>query len=193
MLARTPALTVETEKPRLIAQNSRPYARTRSLGWSRSATVAWTAGRNRSPIRPTTKAATQIVSIERAEPSRISAAAVPKKPISIVRRRPARSESQPPTNWETTEPAPTAAATAPAVPADKWRSWVRYSTRKGCTKLPSRFTNWQTQRAQKALGRGGASVRAFMAPLSSPRGRLSNIRRRTNRRSQRCRGVTVLG
>ncbi len=124
-LARTPALTVETEKPRLIAQKSSPYARTRSLGWSRSATVACTAGRNMSPIRPTTKAAIQIVPIERAEPSRISAAAVPRNPISIVRRRPNRSAIQPPTSCEMTEPAPTAAATAPAVPADRWRSWVR--------------------------------------------------------------------
>jgi hypothetical protein len=119
MLASTPALTVETEKPRLIAQNSSPYARTRSRGWSKSATVAWTAGRKRSPIRPTTNAAAQIIHIERAEPSRISAAAVPKNPISIVRRRPNRSESQPPTSCDTTEPAPTAAATAPAVPAER--------------------------------------------------------------------------
>jgi hypothetical protein len=94
--ARTPALTVETEKPRLIAQNRRPYARTRSVGCNRSATVACTAGRNRSPSSPTRNALTQISAMSRAEPSRIRAAPVPKKQISIVSRRPTRSARKPP-------------------------------------------------------------------------------------------------
>ncbi len=96
-LTKTPAVTVATENPRLAAQKSNPKARIRCPG-GRSATAADPAGRNRSAINPTPTAAAQIAGMVSADPSKISAMAVPRNPISMVWRRPIRSPSQPPSS-----------------------------------------------------------------------------------------------
>jgi hypothetical protein len=150
-LAKTPAVTVATEKPRLAAQKSNPNARTRCCA-GRSATAADPAGRNSSIVSPTATAAAQISGIESAEPSAASATAAPTNPTSIVLRQPIRSPSQPPSNWDPMSPTPRAAITAPAVAGERCCACVRYSTRNDRTTPPARPTNCVAASAQTSRG-----------------------------------------
>ncbi len=86
----------------------------RSSGRTRSAIIAWTAGREALLAMPTRKATPAMATGWYTKPSRATDTAVEDWATSSVGRRPSRSVITPAPSEDTTPPSPCSAATRPA-------------------------------------------------------------------------------
>src|SRR4051794_27704427 len=109
-----------------------------------------------SMARPVSAAVAPIAHTGREAPRAPRAAEDATRPSTIVRRRPTRSASQPPSGCDTIDPAPKHATTTPAVVTDRSRPPTRYRARNGWTNCPSRLTIVPAKTTQNGRGRPSA-------------------------------------